>query len=90
MPLVLGVIPWMVYAVAMWDLNHQDRPDADITVGIDHYSVQGAYRLALLGLVTLAALWPAARAYQRAGPLQWGHAGSFSSFMAFSTPRARS
>jgi len=89
-PLVLGAIPWMVYAVAMWDLNRQDRPDADITVGIDHYSVQGAYRLALLGLVTLAALWPAARAYQRAGRLQWGHAGSFSRFMAVSTPRARS
>jgi hypothetical protein len=33
----------------MWDLNRQDRPDADITVGIDHYSVQGAYRLACLG-----------------------------------------
>jgi hypothetical protein len=51
----------MAYAVAMWDLNRQDRPDADITVGIDHYSVQGAYGLALLWLVTLAALWPAAR-----------------------------
>jgi hypothetical protein len=60
-PLVLGAIPWMVYAVAMWDLNRQDRPDADVTVGIDHYSVQGAYGLALLGLVTLAAVWPAAR-----------------------------
>jgi hypothetical protein len=60
-PLVLGAIPWMVYAVAMWTLNRQDRPDTDITVGIDHYSVQGAYGLALLGLVTLAALWPAAR-----------------------------
>jgi hypothetical protein len=33
----------------MWDLNRQDRPDADITVGIDHYSVQGAYGLACLG-----------------------------------------
>ena len=60
-PLVLGAIPWMVYAVAMWDLNRQDRPDADITVGVDHYSVQGAYSLALVGLVTLAAVWPAAR-----------------------------
>jgi hypothetical protein len=46
-PHVLGAIPWMVYAVAMWDLNRQDRPDADITVGIDHYSVRGAYGLAL-------------------------------------------
>jgi len=35
--------------VAMWDLNRQDRPDAGITVGIDHYSVHGAYRLACLG-----------------------------------------
>jgi hypothetical protein len=68
-PLVLGAIPWMVYAVAMWDLNRPDRPDADITVGIDHYSAQGAYGLALLGLVTLAALWPAPRllAATRAG-----------------------
>jgi hypothetical protein len=33
----------------MWDLNRQDRPDAGITVGIDHYSVHGAYRLACLG-----------------------------------------
>ena len=61
LPLILGAIPWMVYAVAMWDLNRQDRPDADVTVGIDHYSVQGAYGLALHGLVTLAAVWPAAR-----------------------------
>jgi hypothetical protein len=51
----------MVYAIAVWDLNRQDRPDADITVGIDHYSVQGAYGLALLGLVTVAALWPTGR-----------------------------
>jgi hypothetical protein len=60
-PLVLGAIPWMVYAIAMWDLNRQNRSDTDITVGIDHYSVQGAYGLALLGLVTVAALWPAGR-----------------------------
>ena len=35
-------------------------PGATIeTAPIDHYSVHGAYGLALLGLVTVAALWPA-------------------------------
>jgi hypothetical protein len=54
-PVVLGVIPWLLYAIAMWDLNRDDRSDADITVGVDHYSVQRAYGVASLALVTFAA-----------------------------------
>jgi hypothetical protein len=57
----LGTIPWIAYAIAMWNLNRQNRVDGDITVGTDHYSVQGAFALALLGLVTAAALWPTGR-----------------------------
>ena len=44
-PAVIGTIPWLVYAIATWDLNRQDRIDGDITIGIDHYSVQGAFGL---------------------------------------------
>jgi hypothetical protein len=62
-PLVLGAVPWLVYAWTMWTLNRQERPERDITNGVDHYSVQGAYALALLTLVALAAMWPAGRLY---------------------------
>jgi hypothetical protein len=58
---LVGIIPWTGYALSMWALNRQSRPDTDITVGTDHYSVQGAWALALLGLVAVAALWPAGR-----------------------------
>jgi hypothetical protein len=58
---LLGVIPWLAYAVSMWELNRQERSDGDITIGIDHYSVQGAYALTSVGLVTFAAVWPAGR-----------------------------
>ena len=61
MPLILGVVPWMVYALVMWELNRQNRPDGDITVGVDHYSVQGAAGLAALALVVVAAFWPPGR-----------------------------
>lgn len=47
----------------MWDLNRDDRSDADITVGVDHYSVQRAYGVASLALVTFAALWPTGRLF---------------------------
>jgi len=60
-PAVVGTIPWLVYAMAMWDLNRQDRIDGDITTGIDHYSVQGAFALVSIVLVTFAALWPTGR-----------------------------
>ena len=60
-PAVIGTIPWLVYAIAMWDLNRQDRIDGDITIGIDHYSVQGAFGLVSILLVTVAALWPTGR-----------------------------
>ena len=40
----------------MWALNREDRSDSDVTLGIDHYSVQGALALALALLPLLAAV----------------------------------
>ena len=51
----LGVAPWLAYALHMWASNRQGRP-GDVTLGIVHYSVQGALALALLPV--LAALRP--------------------------------
>jgi hypothetical protein len=58
---LIGAGPWLAYAAQMWDFNRQDRFDTDITMGIDHYSVQGGYGVAALALVAIAALWPAGR-----------------------------
>ena len=55
----LGVVPWLAYALDMWAANRDERPDSDITNGIDHYAVQGALGLALAVLPLLAALRPA-------------------------------
>ena len=52
----LGLVPWLAYALDMWALNREDRSDSDVTLGIDHYSVQGAVGLALVLLPLLAAL----------------------------------
>lgn len=60
---LIGAGPGTVYVVQMWALNRQDRFDADITVGIDHYSVQGAFGVAALALVLFAATWPASRQF---------------------------
>ena len=40
----------------MWSLNREGRADGDITMGIDHYSMQGALALVLVVLPLLAAL----------------------------------
>jgi hypothetical protein len=56
-----GVVPWVVYALHMWDLNRRGQP-SDVTVGVDHYSMQGSLALAFTALTLLAAvrpdLWP--------------------------------
>jgi hypothetical protein len=53
---VAGAIPWLSYALQMWGLDRGHRSDGDVTLGIDHYSVQGALALALAVLPVLAAL----------------------------------
>jgi len=52
-----GVLPWGAYALNMWDLNRQGQP-SDVTVGVDHYSMQGALALAFVALTLLAAVRP--------------------------------
>ena len=58
----IGVVPWLAYALDMWAANRDERPDSDITNGIDHYAVQGALGLALAVLPLLAGARPAADA----------------------------
>jgi hypothetical protein len=53
----VGVAPWSAYALHMWALNRQGEP-GDVSVGIDHYSMQGALALALALLPVLAAFRP--------------------------------
>jgi hypothetical protein len=53
---VLGVVPWLAYASRMWASNREDRADADITLGVDHYAVQGALGFSLALLPLLAAV----------------------------------
>ena len=55
----VGLVPWIAYALDMWEANREERPDTDITNSIDHYAVQGALALALAALPLLAALRPA-------------------------------
>lgn len=58
-----GVIPWLAYAAHMWASNRENRSDNDVTLGIDHYSVQGALALSLALLPFLAALRADARPF---------------------------
>lgn len=59
----VGLGPWLVYAERMYDANREQRFDADISIGIDHYAVQGAVGLALAVLGALAALWAQGRRF---------------------------
>jgi hypothetical protein len=56
-----GVVPWSVYTITMWSLARQQRSDSDVTMGIDHFAVQGAFGVAVLALVAVAACWPVGR-----------------------------
>ena len=47
----------------MWALNREERSDSDVTLSIDHYSVQGALALSLALLPLLAALREDARPF---------------------------
>jgi hypothetical protein len=47
----------------MWAANREGRPDADLTIGIDHYSMQGALGVSLALLPLLAAVAPRMRPF---------------------------
>jgi hypothetical protein len=58
---VVGAVPWLVYALRMWAANRENRPGSDLTIGVDHYSMQGALALSLALLPLLAGLHPRLR-----------------------------
>ncbi len=70
---VAGSGPWLVYAFHMFRLNRRGLDvfgeagrgleTTDITMGIDHYAVQGALGIAIAVLSVLAGLVPAVRRY---------------------------
>jgi hypothetical protein len=59
---VVGAAPWASYALSMWRAARADQP-VDISVGVDHYVVQGALAGALVVLPALAAGWPRGRRF---------------------------
>jgi hypothetical protein len=62
----LGAVPWAWYAAAMWTANRAHAP-VDVSVGVDHYAVQGALAATLAGLSLLAACWPHGRRFLGVG-----------------------
>ncbi len=61
----VGVVPWLVHAADVLADNRRGTGVliGDVTMGVDHYAVQGALALALPVLTVLAALWPRGRRY---------------------------
>lgn len=59
----VGLGPWLAYAARMYEANRERWPDADISIGIDHFAVQGAVGVALAALGVLAAAWPQGRRF---------------------------
>jgi hypothetical protein len=59
----LGAVPWLVYAERMFRAGRGNAGViiGDVTMGVDHYAVQGALALALVALPLLAAWWPPGR-----------------------------
>jgi hypothetical protein len=61
----LGIVPWLVHAERMFASNRRNAGVliGDVTMGVDHYAVQGALALALVVLSLVAACWPRGRRY---------------------------
>jgi hypothetical protein len=62
---VLGVVPWSVHAWDMYAANRRSAGETigELTMGIDHYAVQGGLAVALVALSLLAACWPRGRRF---------------------------
>ncbi len=80
-----GVIPWLAYALDMWASNREDGLDRDITLGIDHYAVQGALALTLAILPFLAARRSELRPFV---PACSGVAAAYLGLVSFAWPDA--
>lgn len=81
----VGAIPWFVYALHMWSLNREGRSDSDITMSVDHYSMQGALALVLVALPSLAAVRPDLNAFV---PVCTGVAASYLGLVSLAWPDA--
>ncbi|WP_433334614.1 hypothetical protein [Dactylosporangium sp. CA-139066] len=60
--LAVAAAPWLAYANAMYAANRREQP-VDVSIGIDHYAVQGALALGLVLLSATAAVWPRGRRF---------------------------
>jgi hypothetical protein len=81
----LAAGPWLAYAVEMWAANRERRIDADLTMGIDHYSMQGALALAFVLLPAAATVAPSSRPFT---PLCVGAAAAYLGFVSLAWPGA--
>jgi hypothetical protein len=61
----LGVLPWLLHADRMLTGNRRGAGVVigDVTMGVDHYAVQGALAMAMPALALLAACWPRGRRF---------------------------
>lgn len=80
----VGVVGWTAYAVPMFRADRTE-PSVDVSVGVEHYAVQGAFALAVAALVTLAAVWAPAR---RQPALSAGVAGGYLALVSLASPAA--
>jgi hypothetical protein len=65
----LGVVPGLLHAERMFASNRRNAGViiGDVTMGVDHYAMQGALALALPALALLAAAWPRGRRFLGVG-----------------------
>lgn len=54
----LGAVPWLAYAVDMYRATREGRPPEEITNNVNHWAIQGALAVALVGFTVLAAVRP--------------------------------
>jgi hypothetical protein len=59
----LGVVPALLHAERMFAANRRNAGEiiGDLTMGVDHYAVQGALALTVVVLAGAAAVWPRGR-----------------------------
>ena len=60
---VAGAVLWLWYGTSMFLLAHQPSAMTDDTLGVNHYQVQGALAVALVGLTGLTVRWPRFRGW---------------------------
>jgi hypothetical protein len=58
-----GVVPWLVHAERMFRGSRRSAGETinELTMNVDHYTVQGAWALSLPALALVAACWPRGR-----------------------------